>query len=192
MARPQSPDYDKRRETIVSTAADLFAANGFLGTSVSQIASACDMSKSLLYHYYPSKEDILQAVMRSHIDRLIETLEDTVKAHEGAEAQLRTVLRGFMADYVGAAARQKVLLADLDNLPGEARDEIVAKQRQIIATTQKLLIKIRPELADDPGKARAQTMLLFGMINWTGNWYDPKGPISPDQIADMAFSLITK
>jgi hypothetical protein len=33
-------------------------------------------------------------------------------------------------------------------------------------------------------------MLLFGMINWTGNWYDPAGPLKPEAIADRAFDLI--
>ena len=49
-----------------------------------------------------------------------------------------------------------------------------------------------PLLAGDKARARAKTMLLFGMINWTGNWYDASGPIKPDEIADMAMEMLAE
>src|SRR5258708_31929188 len=73
MARTQALDYDKRRKTITSTAARLYAQHGFLGTSVAQIAAPCRTSKSLIYNYYPSKEDILFDVMNSHVQSLLKS-----------------------------------------------------------------------------------------------------------------------
>jgi AcrR family transcriptional regulator len=189
MARTQAADYEDRREAIVEKAAQLFAENGFLGASVLDLAKACQTSKSLLYHYYPSKEDVLYAVMASHIDRLVEDVEKAMAIEGGAKQRLKTLLRLFMNHYVGAASRQKVLLNDLAHLPEEKRNAIVAKQRRIIDTVQALLVELDPALASRKDKARAKTMLLFGMINWTGNWYDPAGPLDPDTIADMAFDL---
>ena len=189
MARTQAADYEDRREAIVEKAAQLFAENGFLGASVLDLAKACQTSKSLLYHYYPSKEDVLYAVMASHIDRLVEDVDKAMAIEGGAKQRLKTLLRLFMNHYVGAASRQKVLLNDLAHLPEEKRKSIVAKQRRIIDTVQALLVELDPALASRKDKARAKTMLLFGMINWTGNWYDPAGPLDPDSIADMAFDL---
>ena len=48
-----------------------------------------------------------------------------------------------------------------------------------------LLAKLDPRLRD-PALARVQTMLLFGMINWTHTWFDPAGPVSAEMIADLA------
>ena len=50
MARPQSPDYDKRRDSILRAAARLYARQGFNGASVADLAKACRSSKSLIYH----------------------------------------------------------------------------------------------------------------------------------------------
>ena len=50
MARPQSPDYEQRREAILSAAARLYATKGFPGASVAELAKACGASKSLIYH----------------------------------------------------------------------------------------------------------------------------------------------
>jgi AcrR family transcriptional regulator len=189
MARTQAADYEDRREAIVEKAAQLFAEHGFLGASVLELAKACQTSKSLLYHYYPSKEDVLYAVMVSHIDRLGEDVEKAMAIAGGPKKRLKALLRLFMSHYVGAASRQKVLLNDLAHLPDEKRRSVVAKQRRIIDAVQGLLVELDPALVGQKERARAKTMLLFGMINWTGNWYDPTGPLDPDSIADMAFEL---
>ena len=191
MARTQAADYGERREAIVQKAADLFAARGFLGASVSDIAQACNTSKSLLYHYYPSKEDVLYAVMTSHVDQLVEDVEAVGAEGGGPYDKLRKLLHLFMSHYVGAASRQRVLLNDLNHLPADKRSNVIAKQRRIVDAVQSLLAVVHRDRASNKHELRAMTMLLFGMINWTGNWYDPEGPITPGVIADMAFELIT-
>jgi len=187
MARTQSADYDQRREAIVERAAHLFATSGFRGASVSDLAIACETSKSLLYHYFPSKEDVLYEVMSSHIDQLCEDVDDVMQRKDEPTVLLHALIHNFMRHYIGAADRQKVLLNELDNLPSDRRETIVAKQRRVIDAVQSLLERIDPGLAD-PARARVQTMLLFGMINWTHTWFDPKGPVSADAIADMALA----
>ena len=190
MARTQAADYEQRRDAIVEKAAQLFATGGFKGTAVSDLAVACNTSKSLIYHYYPSKEDILYAVMASHIDQLQQDTREALKTPGDAATRLRDLVHRFMRHYVGAANRQKVLLNELDSLPGERRETIVGKQREIVDAVSGLLGAIDPALGEDRARLRAQTMLLFGMMNWTHTWYDPAGALTPDTIADMALSLI--
>lgn len=189
MARTQAPDYERRREAIVDVAARLFARGGFAETSVSDLAYACDMSKSLMYHYYASKEEILHAVMASHIDQLEATLQEIV-TDEADGATFERVIRAFLGNYGGAADRQKVLLNELDSLPDDKRKIIVGKQRHIISVVQRLVVGVFPALANDPVRARAQTMLIFGMINWTHTWMNPGGPLSVVDIADMVLRIV--
>jgi AcrR family transcriptional regulator len=120
MARPQSPNYDRRREAIVTAAAALYAKKGFPGASVAELAQACGASKSLIYHYFPSKDDILYAVMAEHLDALTEAAE-TACASGSAAARLRALTVAFMRLYAGAQNHHKVLLNELDNLPPERR-----------------------------------------------------------------------
>lgn len=190
MARTQAADYEQRREAILAQAARVFAASGFKGTSVADLAAACETSKSLIYHYYPSKEDILYAVMTSHIDQLAADVAEVMAGPETPAVRLDRLIHNFMRDYVGAADRQKVLLNELDSLPPERRRSIVGKQRGIVDAVQQLLVAIQPRLAADPVRARVTTMLLFGMINWTHTWFDPAGPVGAAEIADMSMALI--
>jgi AcrR family transcriptional regulator len=177
MARPQSPDYDRRREAILAAAAKLYATKGFPGASVAELAKACSSSKSLIYHYFPSKDDILYAVMVEHLDALTEAAEAAC-ATGSADARLRALTVAFMRLYASAQNHHKVLLNELDNLPAERRANVVAKQRRIIAAAEDVISEI-----GSGGAARVNTMLFFGMINWTHTWFDPQGPFMPEALA---------
>jgi AcrR family transcriptional regulator len=188
MARTQSADYDLRREAIVDKAAALFARMGFLGASMADLARACEMSKSLLYHYYASKDDLLYAVMLSHIDQLVDDVAEVVERNLPDADKLSALIHAFMGHYVGAADRQKVLLNDLDNLPASRRAIIVGKQRSLIQAVETLLGAV---YRAEPGPAlRVRTMLVFGMINWTHTWFDVRGAVSADQVADMVTGMV--
>ena len=190
MARTQAADYEQRREAILDKAAQLFAQMGFNGASVADLATACETSKSLIYHYYPSKEDVLYGVMSSHLDQLVQDVDQVLSRAGTPTELLKALIHNFMRHYIGAADRQKVLLNELGNLPVDRRKVIVDKQRGVIDAVQKLLEAIHPVLAEDAAMARAETMLLFGMIHWTHTWFDPAGPVSAGAFADMALDRI--
>ena len=189
MARTQAAEYDERKDAIVATAAALFARDGFNGASVADIAKRGKISKSLVYHYYKSKEDILYDVMISHVRALEVAAAEAVAADERPERKLRELTHRFMALYVGAADRHKVLLNDLDHVPKARRAEIVAVQRRLIEVVQKLLVEIEPDLKRKSGAGFAAAMLFFGTINWTHTWFDPKGAVSAGALAQMAVDL---
>jgi AcrR family transcriptional regulator len=186
MARPQSPDYDKRRDAILAAAARLYARRGFQGASVADLASACSTSKSLIYHYFPSKDDTLHAVMAAHLDDLVDAADEAMQTGN-AEERLRALTLAFMRLYAGARDSHKVLLNELDNLPPRQRAEVVAKQRRIISVVETLIREIRADL--NP-LTLPLTMLFFGMINWTHTWLRPQGSISAEWIADLAVNLM--
>lgn len=190
MARTQAADYDLRKLAIVDAAAELFAQHGFLGASLADLAKHCKSSKSLIYHYYPSKEDILFEVMTTHVETL-NAAADQVEAEGGEpEDKLRRLTHALMQRYVGAANRHRVLLNDLDHLPPERRQIIVAQQRRLVDRVSAYLSRLQPRLRRSRKLARPAVMLYFGMINWTHTWFDPKGPASADDVADLCIRVL--
>jgi len=189
MARTQSTDYDKRREAIMETAARLYAKKGFLGASIAELAEACETSKSLIYHYYPSKEDILYDVMDSHVQTLVDAAARIESGPGTAEARLRLLARELMKLYNGAQANQKILLNELPNLPEARRAAIVTHQRDLLDVVDRLLIALRPGLAKKPKQRRPIVMMFFGMLNWTHVWFDPAGAVKAGAVADLATDM---
>lgn len=186
MARTKAADYDEKRNLIMEKAAQLFAREGFAGASLSSLAEACEVSKSLIYHYYPSKEAILYDLMAGHMEELLAVADEIRESGAGGEEGFRAFTRLLLTRYTGAAYKQKVLLYELNSLPEAQRDEIVQKQRSLIEYVESLLAGAAPEAAKNKPRLRAEVMLYFGMLNWTHTWFRPKGPVSRDEVADMA------
>jgi AcrR family transcriptional regulator len=188
MTKTLYADYDTRRDAILETAAALFAKNGFSATSISELAEACKTSKSLIYHYFPAKEDILFEVMDGYIQSLAEAAFRVDLETMPAEAKLRGLARDLLALYAGAPAHHKIVFQDLQHLPAPRRAEIVEVQRKIMAVFDRLLASLRPALRGHV-RRRPMVMMFFGLLNSTWTWFDPSGPMTSDTVADIAVDM---
>ena len=188
MARTQAVDYDEKRQSITQKAAQLFSDKGFAATSIADLARLCEVSKSLIYHYYSSKEAILHDVMNEHVDDLLAVLDDSISSDVAPAENLQHLTRELLRHYVGAASYQKVLLYELGSLPPDQQKEIIRKQRILVSAVEGLLRKIDLNEKNSTQELRVKVMLFFGMLNWTDNWLNSRGPISRDNIADMVTS----
>lgn len=76
--RSQSQNLELREATqkkIMSAAMELFATEGFHTTSVSRIATAANISKGLIYNYFESKETLLQHIIFTNFDIVLESFD---------------------------------------------------------------------------------------------------------------------
>jgi TetR/AcrR family transcriptional regulator, cholesterol catabolism regulator len=70
---------EERRLQILEVALKVFASNGFKGTSIKDIAEAADISMGLMYYYFASKEELLEATVEHHsfLPQMKQILTDT-------------------------------------------------------------------------------------------------------------------
>lgn len=186
MARTKADNYDSKREIITQKAAKLFALKGFGGASISDISKSCDVSKSLIYHYYGSKEDILNGVMNDHMDDLARAISDADLIDSDPRLEFHNLTQALLKCYAGAEDSQKVLLYDLNNLPSDQRNVIVTKQRALVERFEQVYVRVFPEIQSDHALLRSKIMLFFGSVNWIHTWYNPKGKISREKLGEMA------
>lgn len=74
MGRPLKADGRQTRQAILDAALDLFAANGYFGTSLRDIAAAVGVRESALYNYFPGKEALFEALIAADQERRGELL----------------------------------------------------------------------------------------------------------------------
>lgn len=189
MARTRSADYDNIHDTIIRRAAAIFARQGYAATSIGDIAAACDCSKSRLYHYFDSKEMILLDMLRAHVDSLLEQCRQVLYASREPKERFLHMVKLFLEIYADSRDKHVVLLTCLDVLPPEHRKELIAKQRELIAYVRDALQQMRPDMAQNRVLAHVDTMLFFGMINWTYTWYRSDGVVSPDELAERTVEM---
>ncbi len=65
-----------RRKQILKAAVDVFAERGFHRTRVSDIAKKADVAYGLIYHYFESKDDVLDSVFRDNWSIFLKVLKD--------------------------------------------------------------------------------------------------------------------
>jgi AcrR family transcriptional regulator len=154
-----------RREQIVATAAELFAARGFHGVSVSELGAACGITGPALYKHFASKDAVLAEMLVSISQQLLEVGRARVRAADGpAEA-----LAALVDWHVDFAVRQRALIVvqdrDWESLPTEAREQVRALQRKYVDLWAAQLRAVDPSLGLTPARATAHA--VFGLINST-------------------------
>ncbi len=85
---------DERRELLLGRATELFAKQGYEGLSMSQLAREAQISKALLYHYFPSKRRLFEAALEEGAEELRARTEPD-PGRPPAE-QLATTLDAFL------------------------------------------------------------------------------------------------
>lgn len=75
MARTRAVDFEEKQRGILASAAAVFAEMGMEKASMAQIAAHSNVSKALLYHYYPSKDALIFDIVRTHLIELETAIE---------------------------------------------------------------------------------------------------------------------
>jgi len=189
MARTRSENYDGIHLGILTNAAALFSAQGYTRSSIADLADACKLSRGALYHYFESKEAILFSILDAHIREMIERVEAAVAEGGPTLTQFRNVIRAIVAVNAKSPHEQRVLIHDLAFLNEDEQQAIKALQRQLVDTVTDLLVRLDAEGKIVKRTRKIYTMILFGIINYTYTWYDPKGGIGPREFADIAIDL---
>ena len=124
MPRKRAAGYENQREAIIEQAAALFARNGFVGTSMNEVALACGLSKASLYHYFADKHQLLMHICENHIDRLCGLVDEVAQQDLAPEPRLRLLVQRFVEEYSDAQNQHRVLTEDVRFLePGDHRAE---------------------------------------------------------------------
>ncbi|MFE3542257.1 TetR/AcrR family transcriptional regulator [Nocardia sp. NPDC059177] len=87
------------KQAIRDAAVQLFAAKGFEQASLREVADMVGITKASLYYHYPSKLDLLLAIIDPIIDHMRDIVTDIDAVpydSEGIRAVLRTYLRGMI------------------------------------------------------------------------------------------------
>ncbi|MGC4106769.1 MAG: helix-turn-helix domain-containing protein [Thermomicrobiales bacterium] len=91
---PSSPN---KRELILERALALFADRGYNGVGVEELATAAGVTKPTLYHYFGSKQGVLEALLREQFDPFLDDLA-LAAAYEGdLQRSLSRIIRTVFA-----------------------------------------------------------------------------------------------
>lgn len=177
---------EKTRLRILDAAARVFRDQGYSAARLTDIARAADTQAGSLYYHFDSKEHLLDAVLQRGHERVSEAVRAEVEAlgpaashREKLHAAIRTHLEMNLRHNDYAAAN----IHFSRQVPEPIRERHIRQHRRYAAYWQDLL-----EEAQRAGEIREDIDIsvtrlnLFGMMNWSVEWYRP-GRLGIDELA---------
>jgi AcrR family transcriptional regulator len=175
--------YDERLEHLLSHAANVFADKGYHSTTMRDLARASGMSLAGMYYYVRGKEELLYVVQERCFTQVLAGAERAIGAATDPLERLQAFIRHHVAFFAAHMAEMKVLSHEANSLTGERQRKVNVIKRCYVDLLAGLLKEVAPE--EPPVDRRAAAYVLFGMMNWIYNWYDPTGQIDPDRLAAL-------
>ena len=193
MARTRASDFEEKQHAILIAAAAVFARQGMEKASMAQIAAQAQVSKALLYHYYPSKDALIFGIVHSHLTDLDASVAGADDQDLPAQDRLRALIWAVLDAYRGADDQHYVQLNGAAALSEDQKSELRALERRIVRRFSETLREINPRLDGERRQLLMPvTMSLFGMLNWVYLWFKEGGPVTREDYASLAATLILK
>jgi AcrR family transcriptional regulator len=178
------------RDLILSTAADLFRVRGYRATTLDDIAARLGMSKASLYTYFRGKEEILAEISRLTIETFSRGLAEISRAPLSPPEKLRQVIYRHVRFVVSHRSFLTVFFSEEASLPARSA-RALARQKDRYDKALEAIVRqgIRRGFFR-PVPPRLVVYGLLGMVNWLYKWYNPRGPLGPDDIARVFLSMM--
>ena len=186
MSREQAVDYEDKKKAIMDAAATLFAKVGYPNAQLTEVAKACGATKSMLYHYFKAKDDLLFAILSEHLQEIIDGMEK-IDTRLTPEQRFREVVALYILRSTETRTRHIVALNDVKYLLPGPHKRVVELERQVFRNVEKVLSALDPKLSE--AKLGPFAMSLLGMMSWTDLWYRRSGPMKPTELCDHISEL---
>jgi len=129
--------HEERRRQILEAAVRVFARSGYHGSRVGDIAEEAGVAHGLLYHYFSSKEQVLQTVFRENWGELLERFRAVETSDEPAGQKLEGIAKILLRtwrndpDLVTVMVREVARSQQLQEQVEEVREAFAIVQRVI-------------------------------------------------------------
>src|SRR6185436_14012606 len=95
------------------------------------VAKACGATKSMLYHYFPTKDDLLFAMLKEHLERVLAVLEETISAPGTPRDRLNALVLAYTQKSAQSRRRHTIAMQDMKYLPKAKQGPLLELQRRV-------------------------------------------------------------
>ena len=178
-----------RRIALLRAAAKLFVDKGFDATTTRDIANAVGMRSGSPFYHFRSKQELLKAAIADGLETARQRMQEAIADIVDPEQRLRTMIRTHLSNLLDGACQAPLLLYESRSLDPAARAEIgvIADhyQRPWQTTLEELAAEGKLRTAAPPVR-----LFLFGMLNWSKQWFRPDGALSIDELSDSMCDML--
>ncbi|TKK88762.1 TetR/AcrR family transcriptional regulator [Herbidospora galbida] len=193
MARLGTSVEEPVRQRLLSAATRLFAEKGFESTSVQEIVAAAGVTKGAMYHYFDSKDDLLQEIY----GRVLRMQMDRLQRFADGEGTVAERLHAAAADVINTTVDNlddsKIFFRSNHQLAPDTRKIVRAERRRYHERFRDLVIEGQQEgVFRDDVPAEMVVDFFFGSVHHLGTWYHPDGPLTGGEVGRYFADLLLR
>ncbi|MBI5444300.1 MAG: TetR family transcriptional regulator [Deltaproteobacteria bacterium] len=172
---------EDKRTAIARQAARLFLESGYEATSMKQLADATGMAHPGIYHYFRSKEDLLENIHRQAAWVLNESLIPGLRGGDAPRQKIERLIETTAALLAGSDEIRLLLLQA--RVPKRIARRAEAGAKEVIGLLRGVLKDLfRCHPLAEPVDATVAAFSLVGMTSWIARWYKSDGRLGLDQL----------
>ncbi len=169
-------------EELIRVATRCFSDRGYQKTTLEDIVSQVNISRVTFYTYFESKEAVLKAIFERASATYQQGLEELLAQPLPCQEKLRQAVAFQVAAVTNELPLARIFFREEANVPRDTAELIAATQRRADRLLEKEIAKgIRSgEVINEHPHLLMQAFV--GMCNWLYQWYQPGGPVTPEEI----------
>jgi AcrR family transcriptional regulator len=177
-----------KRARILESAVRSFAAKGFYGTSMDDIAEELLLTRGSLYYYFRDKEEILALCHETANQAMLDVAERVRASALSPDQALRRIVvehsRVMVDKFHGTA-----LALQFDALDARRRAIVVSVRDAYEASLRDVIAEGVAKRIFRPVDPKITAFAILGTLNWMARWYRAGGGASADEIGEAFASL---
>jgi AcrR family transcriptional regulator len=175
---------------ILDAALAAFYEHGYHGTTTRDLARRSGLSVPGVYHYYPSKQDILFALMNEIIDELLtRSRQALADAPAAPAAQFDALVESLLRFHMYRRAGAMVSTGELRSLEPDNRKRYVAKRDEQQRMLDQVIIDGVADGVFATPYPKDASRAIASMCVGVASWYRPDGSLSVDALLERYLAI---
>jgi TetR/AcrR family fatty acid metabolism transcriptional regulator len=174
---------EDKRKLILDAAVRVFARSGYHGARVGDIATEAGVAHGLLYHYFSSKEQVLETIFRENFGELLERFRAVEASEEPAPEKLEGIAKILLRTWRNDAALVTVMVREVARSPQLQAQ--VDEVREAFAIVQRVIERGQAEgtFRRDVDARLASWIVYGGLEEVLTGWVLGQLPDGDDEVA---------
>ena len=181
---------DQQLPIPLAAALSAFAEQGYHGTSIRRVAEKAHLSVPGLYHHYPSKQALLEGLVMTVMQELLDHSARAVEeAGPGAQRRFDHAVECLLRFHMHRRQQAFIASTEIRSMKPEVRESYIAlrdeQQRMLDRIVEQGVAEGVFATAYPLDASRAVTTMCVAVATW----FRPDGELGPDQVVERYLSL---
>ncbi len=181
-----------KREKILQSAVDLFYANGYLPTTMDEIAESIGATKPFVYYHYENKAELLSEIARRTLREWLGVTTRVIEQALPPTEALALAARQFTLIVLDMHKLVSIYFREQLNLPKAVAEEIAQMRREIDTQVRMILADGKTSGAFEFDDLAVASQVVTGMVSYVFAWYHEPSRLTKEAICDQMVNHVLR